>query len=452
MMALFEGWRRNLIQASFRGVPFFVSRSDAGVGRRIKIHNAYRLYQITQDMGPEVDEFIIEGYVIQRPGNGFDYFNERDRLIDALKEFGVGELKHPFYGIVDVHVNGRVRIEESFDEGGIARFTINFLRDAGRIVPTFTRNYAAMVDAAVLSASNFSIDNFFQRFETAVSFVNSLARDAISMIQKVQGAVAKVKGALKSTISSAIGALNAIISTVDAIIDSPCDMWNAIKGAADGFKGLVGLAGEVITGGIIGGCSGETRGEVTELDGETIPEALGTETVNKIIEATEITETDFPAIADEQASNRTAIIDSFKATLLMVACQASIRIDFSSQEKSNEIRDSVADTFDDFLIRMGAQQDTAEDIGGVDATDNTDTFTAMENLRNVFVQAMTEKASSLTKTATHKVAPGVEPTLVIAYDLYKDIGRSDDIFKRNIPLIQHPGFPPGGEELAVLEE
>ena len=71
---------RELIGASFRGVPFFVEDSARNGGRR-KASKEFIDQDIPRvtDLGKKGNDFRIEGYVL-----GADYMVQRDALLDAL--------------------------------------------------------------------------------------------------------------------------------------------------------------------------------------------------------------------------------------------------------------------------------------------------------------------------------------------------------------------------------
>ena len=53
--------------------------------------------------------------------------SRHDELIAALKQRGAGELVHPYYGRKTVTLVSPARISETPDEGGMARFSLDFI-------------------------------------------------------------------------------------------------------------------------------------------------------------------------------------------------------------------------------------------------------------------------------------------------------------------------------------
>ena len=185
-------WRDNLQKASFRGIPFQVTSSITGVGRRTEMHvfpnvlkgkitqtargGKYQDYVWAKDLGAEPDSFTVEGYVIQNLANEFNYFEERDNLIKALKTQGPGILVHPFFKEpMEVSLDGKANISESItDDGGIARFVMNFVQYNKPIFAQLDTDYVEAVDVSVLDAVNAALDNFTSLMRTTGAFLNSL--------------------------------------------------------------------------------------------------------------------------------------------------------------------------------------------------------------------------------------------------------------------------------------
>jgi prophage DNA circulation protein len=440
-------WRDNLIQASFKGATFFVSTSDVGVGRRTEIYEFLdRGKPQILDLGEDIEEYRIEGYVIQNSDNNYDYFNERDALIFALKSQGSGTLKHPFLGeITAVHV-GRARIREDFTNGGVARFSMTFVEDpvATDVTPIRTSSPEDLVDESNESLQATVADSLSSNYTTGGVFSDSTVTLIQDFLQNnITSLLTLSNTFVNQFVSEAVADIASLINTVDTIIDSPCDIATTITSTAQQFGNVVGLGGEVITGGVTGACSGEVRGEVTELDGTTIPEGIGLDTINAALKAASYTADEINDTPTEQLSNKKTLLDSNSALLLGVATTVAIRIDFSSQEKLVEVTEDILEEFDNLLESLG---DGDNDLY------QADIYQSVEDLRNVFATQIFEKGASLTKTVDYKVPSTILTTLNLAYDRYKNITRDDDIYQRNKPTVTHPGFLPGGDTIRILNE
>lgn len=117
-------WRDTLKQrpASFNGAEFQHQSHSSAYGRRISIKEfPHRDKPYIEDLGRGARFWSITGYVI-----GKDYMAERDALLEAIEKKGPGVLVHPWIGTVDA-VCTRCQMEESSEEGGMARFTMEFV-------------------------------------------------------------------------------------------------------------------------------------------------------------------------------------------------------------------------------------------------------------------------------------------------------------------------------------
>ena len=114
-------WKDNLVDASFRGVPFFVDISTFNTGRRAVAHEfVERDAHKTEDTGKRSDSFQIEGHIL-----GDNYFETKQAIIDACNKKGPGILSHPYYGLKNVQCMG-LAVKEDTKEGRIAYLTFTF--------------------------------------------------------------------------------------------------------------------------------------------------------------------------------------------------------------------------------------------------------------------------------------------------------------------------------------
>jgi prophage DNA circulation protein len=432
-------WRKNLKQASFRGVKFKVKEHTTSSGRRIKVTDKWQKRTTSLDLGPQLTVFDVEGYVIQSEKNDYDYFDERDNLIKALNKHGAAMLVHPFFGEKKCHAE-KFEVNETFDEGGIARFTITFLLEEAEFLPLKSKDYKKRVDEAAEKVSNFSADAFFTQFNTAAAFIESIGSDVIKFMQNIQTAINRINGAVESTINTAIGIVSTAIALVSTVLSAPCELYNTIKDASDSFKYLVGMAGDAVESGIIGGCSGAERTEGITLDGKIIPETLGTSIIDQIIIIVNTVGASPTIVATDLADNQTLIEDISKISIIILAMQIAIRIQFSSLEKMYVVLNNIIDSLESIFLFMGDQVNL----------DTNDFFISLEDLRSVFVASMIEKGATLKTTIDYQVPNGVQSVLELAYNKYNDLSRDEEIIQKNTN-IQHPGFMPSGDIIQILE-
>ena len=467
-------WRDNLFKASFKGIPFKLDTSDRAGGRRVEVKTfAGSNEAIIDDFGKAPIVFTLTGYIIANAENNFDYFENRDNLIDALDAIDPGILVHPYYGALTVYVTEQPTITESSQEGGICKFTVGFtqigIADQDLLlpgskkqspnitldsVPSDVGDFNALIDDSITAADYDVGDNFTEGFNRARSFAGKLKDSITDSLRVVQDAIFKVRGGISTLTAQVTGAISTTLVILDNIIDSPCDIGNSIKNAARSFSAVCGVGSAGVFGGVVGGCSGILRGEVTELDGVTIPETLGKSCITEGLTAVEnIGTTNIGYIPLSQINNATKIVDISKYGILSSIMQVAIRTEFLNQSDLIKYADLIADAVESLLIKMGAETDESTySYAEGEFIDNTMMHTALADLNKIFVQAMYAKASTIAKKKEYYVPAGIMSTLQIAYDKYEDLERSEEVYNMNLLEIRHPGFLPNGEVIEVLDE
>jgi prophage DNA circulation protein len=82
-----------------------------------------------------------------------------------------------------------------------------------------------------------------------------------------------------------------------------------------------------------------------------------------------------------------------------------------------------------------------------EATPSDEVYVALSDLRTSVVQAVPNPEQDLARIVQY-VPRETQPSLLVAYQIYGDAGRADEITARNGP--RHPGFLTGGAQLEVL--
>jgi prophage DNA circulation protein len=469
-------WKDNLQPATYKGVPFYVKKSEYEFGRRTELKQfPNNDAPVLQDFGGAASEFMIEAYVIASIDNEFDYFENRDNLIAAFNEIKSGTLIHPYYGSMEVYPLGRAKISEEIEEGGIARLEMKFVRvnEAVQklVLPSGTKqaanvtkdgipvagqvaDYNSFVDDAIEVADNDILDHFSDAFKPVRSFTDKLKNTITGPLNKINEAIFKVRGGISTLIADVTGAVTSILVSIDNIIDAPCDLAHDLIGAGRAFSQLCGVGSAGVFGGMVGGCTGILRGDVKELDGITAPETLGTTCVsNSINLANDLSEEGYGFIPNSQINNSILCVDLIKYALISSAMQVAVRTEFLDQDEMIEYANTIAEAADALLLRMGEEKDESfYDSTEEDFIDNTMMYNAVDDLKNVFVQVMYAKAATVSKKVKYGVPPSIISVLQLAYEKYEDLERENEIYSMNKQLIHHPGFIPNGQEIDILNE
>jgi prophage DNA circulation protein len=117
-------WRNRWQNARFRAAGFFVEQDARSGGRRVAMHEyPKRNTPYAEDMGRKALRFMVQGYLI-----GPNYWDHKNRLIDALDKDGPGFLRLPLpYQMADVNVMvNTYTVTEHRERGGYCTIEMDF--------------------------------------------------------------------------------------------------------------------------------------------------------------------------------------------------------------------------------------------------------------------------------------------------------------------------------------
>jgi prophage DNA circulation protein len=394
-------WRDQLQKGSFRGAPFCWQRADGELGRKFARHDyPQRDDCYIEDLGKAPREFTLEVYVL-----GDDYMGARDRLIAAFETAGPGTLVHPTMGTMSVGLNGKVRLCESTEEGGMARFTCPFVLAGPNKYPTSSIDTAGNVSDKSSAAITSSSSSFAAKCTTVnrpVFLLGSLTGQVTAMTAQLQAFANRVfsLAALPGYLSD----LQNLTQSVGDLVRAPLDLAGRVNTL---FNNLGNISGDPLT--AFGLCR-----EMFYF-GSDFP-AVPLITVNR----------------KNQAANQAALIAMVRTAAVTAAAVYLSQVDFASFTEAAAARDNLLDAIDDLL-------NLADD----------DVYQDLSDLRSAVVADFAATSADLSRIVSW-TPPATLPALVIAQILYGDATRADDIVSRN--KVAHPGFVPGGILLEVLAD
>ncbi len=392
-------WRDQMAPATFRGVPFHVEVAERAGGRRTVLHEyPLRDQPFVEDMGLRARLFPVEAYVL-----GDDYLVLRDNLLAALETAGPGELVHPYYGTRRV-ICVSFRVRESRDDGGMARFAIDFGETESKPqYPTAAPAAAAKVDAsgdAIVAAI---------RARLAARRAANLPASSFASLSSIVSSAAQSLGAALAPIVEDTQGLAALKRDLDDVLLDSALLVRQPTLVLDRFLGALALV--------------------------VSPSIAARALVDALLSAC----TFVPSIARPPATTATRIQEQEEYDLLLwlvrtievtQAAQLAAAAEYDSYDAAVQVRDAVGDQLD-------AQLDGADD----------ETFAALEQLRADLARAVPGEDSDLPRLMRYTPAYTV-PSLVLAHRLYGDLSREGDLVTRN--AVSRPGFVRGGSELEVL--
>lgn len=397
-------WRDRLLPASFRGVPFRVEANEGTTGRRSVLHEyPGRDLPFTEDLGRKARGFTLSAYVV-----GPDYMAARDALLDALEQPGPGELVHPSRGTLSV-VCTDVRWRESADEGGMARFQLSFAESGRPAYPAVTldRTFGVGRAADSLAALAKSLFSLAVTVEGVPEFVREALSGEVGGVMEVLGALG-FPGADAAALAEFRQLAHDLAADLGLLVTAPNELAGRLADAVAGVRSL-----------FEDGTDAAAVRAVTNL----APLAAYTPRVAE------------PATTPNRIAageNRQAVADLVSRVALAETARATVARSFESYEQAVAARESLTGAID-------AAAATAPD----------ELYDALQALRAEVTEAVPPAEENLPRLASLTLAV-TAPGLVVAYGLYDDAGRGEEIARRN--RVAHPGFLPAGRPLEVLTD
>ncbi len=156
------------------------------------------------------------------------------------------------------------------------------------------------------------------------------------------------------------------------------------------------------------------------------------------------------------AWNRNLVIGMFRGMGIITASWGAVSVKFDSATEAVALLREIVATLDYQLLKAGGSD---PDVPGFILSSNLSGYfddryyTVLESIRPKVVQAMRDYGASFSPVILEKEF-GIDPpcTLRLAYEMYEDIDRADEVAKRNATVYRHPGLPPGGSTAEVLSE
>lgn len=393
-----DGKQRDLIGASYRGVPFLVDASDLTVGRRVETHEFPFRSSYTEDMGPKTRVGKIDGYVL-----GADYIAQRDKLIDAIELEGPGQLLHPFYGM-RVGIAHTANIRESKADGGIAIVSIEFTETPKQApTPTVVDDPAGKVSASADAAQAATAKEFGEKFDSSGMPGFALA----SAEAAIQSAAAAMKDQLGPVIADTQEA--AQLAQQVALLTAE---------AASLVRTPALIVGNFQT------ALGNLFNTVLAAPGALMNAYLGAYFVDLGPTVTGTT-----ATRERELANQTALTSALRRVFAIEAARLAPKVAFASVDDATAARDQIRAVLDE---QAALADDTA--------------YPAIVDLRSKVLQAVPGRQRFARINIVTRSVP--IPSILLAYQIYGNVDNELDIVARN--GVRHPGFVSGA--LKVLSD
>jgi prophage DNA circulation protein len=447
-------WKDNLQDASLRGIAFKVEEDEATFGRRVQVHEyPNRDKPWTEDLGRATRRFSVQAHLI-----GDDFFEQRDRLIEAIEKPGACTLIHPYYGEMNVVVDDAVRVSHSQSEGRMCRVSFSFVESGELSFPTAglatgqkLSSSVSFLDDAISSAfSAFGMDGLPDFLQSGV------LDDATNMFNNVTDAFQYVDSGVSAASRLMQGDLSVLLQPPSSgmnFVNRLQTMWRAgskLSGNVSDLMSMIrGLTGVTLDSGLAPRGVWKTDSKTTQAQSTQrnyVAQAVRTTAISEAAYAvtslpqpTNRTVTrqqdpqqpvtvSHPAVSNIRSDSGNAVSDSDTTATATVSASSGVTTSLDnntviSWDDLAQVRDSLNEAIDREMERVS-------DDGLYQAliTVRTDVNRDI-SARLVQVERMTERTPSQ-----------VMPALVLASDWYDSASRSGDITARN--GIRHPGFVP----------
>lgn len=314
-------WLDRFRKGSFRGAKFYIEAHQLSSGRRVQDHQfPFIQRNYAEDMGKKTDQFEIDAFLV-----GDDYDLDRNKLLQALKLPGGGELIHPYLGKLIVNVLN-FDLSENKQGRNFCKFKMTFIESGGREYPRESKDERSYIDDLATSANDQGNRSFIDNFSDAAE----LARSSSRSLQAIRDTINK-KLSFLNTIKQAQGAITQALSELELTITSLGATANRIRllpgSLLDGIVGAVDSLGESFS---------TAQGRVTALltfsenDETTIPTFRGSS-------------------AEQDAVNQIALSTVFRTRPLAGALVSANEIEYRSEAEALAIRERFLKVIDSIM-------------------------------------------------------------------------------------------------------
>lgn len=437
-------WKDNLQDASLRGIAFKVDSDEATFGRRVQVHEyPNRDKPWAEDLGRATRRFNVQAYLI-----GDDFFEQRNRLIEAIEKPGSCTLVHPYYGEMTVVVDDAVRVSHSQSEGRMCRVSFSFVESGELSFPTAglatgqkLSSSVSFLDDAISSAFGaFGMDGLPDFLQDGV------LDEATGMFNTVTSAFQYVDSGISAASRLMQGDLSVLLSPPSSgmnFVSRLQTMWRAgsrLSGNASDLMAMIkGFTGVTVDRGLAPRGVWKTDSKTTQsqtTQRNYVAQAVRTTAISKAA----YTVTDLPqpvarnvtrqqdpqqparvthpAVSDIQPDTGTDSASASSGVTSSIETGSVV-----SWDELAEVRDVLNEAIDTEMERV-----TDDNLYQALVTVRTDV--------NRDISARLEQIERLTE----KTPAQVTPALVLAADWYDSASRASEITARN--GIRHPGFVP----------
>lgn len=432
-------WRDTYRAATFRGVAFFVESADSSHGRRQAVHEtAQRDTPYTEDLGRKSREFSVVGYLL-----GKDYHLNRDELIKACELAGPGALVHPYRGEMNVVCRG-LNVSETAAEGGKCTITLTFLEAGEAAYPSANVDSVNAISAkgnTVTAAAEKSFVSDFLSNGFPAYVAESAASGLASLGEYMAAPGLSFSGDLKAASDFYLQA-RGLVSDASGLVQKPLNMVSRITGLIGSVRSAFGANALSMLTSLFDRSPSTYSGSTATPSRQQ--QATNATAMNALVRQVAMAEAAKAAVVTQTPVATVTSITQTSAGTTLTSTGATQTAPGVSQSRP------VPTVYDSYQEAIKVRDDLVERIDSEsEVTPSDEVYVALSDLRTSVVQAVPSPEQNLARIVQY-VPRETLPSLLVAYQIYGDAGRADEIATRNAP--RHPGFLTGGQQLEVLAD
>lgn len=424
-------WKDKLRPASFKGISFEVEDTDSDTGRRSQLHEyPNRDTPFNEDLGKKAERYSFVAFIL-----GDDCLDRAAELRNACKNGGTGTLIHPAFGTALVDCES-CKVSYSFREGRMARISLSFVEHGQETYPDESTDLVDSVYSAADKLETATINNFVQRFN--IEEVGAIAGDVSALATSYAGAATEVLEDVSSKIGIIIDGYDDLTTAVDnitTVADSVMNIRNNINDVLNGPAQFAAHLSAIFE--TVRMYSGKSDG-IRNLKNISTPSSSGGSTTDSG-SSDENNTNDTSPISVKRIEAQQENVRQMTALTERLTLSNEAKIIADTDFENTDEADEALETFlEDVENQLLSETETSHDV-----------IEHINEIKAVVIENIRERVSMLPQTKTI-ILPEMMPSIVLAYDLYEDIERRDEIVKRN--KISNPAFIPAGVELKVLND
>jgi len=431
-------WLLSLQQAKWRGIPFFVEQSTfSNVERRTVTHEyPYRDAWSLEDLGMSVQRVTLACFFNSQYAT---CYSQRKTMTAALlTQTGFGELIHPSAGSRQAWLE-RSSFNESKEYGGVVRFEITFILQPPNPPASSTDTQAALGTQAQQGIGS-SISGFLNSVGTTIS--GALSSIGISSISSLFSTV--------NTVLSDAAIVQGVFNNIDTYLggqqtvgiyeNGQLAVANPYFNSVDTTQPYSVQAQQCVSFAISNSViqKADTLVQFNDLTAIVLTDTSPNDVANAITTAISnitnsiinpLDQTRLLAQAYTNLGNSSDPFTSLMRQVILANMLTSVQsTTLQSQQDASNLQTSLVPLFDNEISIVGSNE-----------TGDLTAFMGVRAMKAALVLDLQTRGINLPEIVTITRATAL-PSFVLAYQLYADATRADEITIRNNPV--HPAFIP----------